>query len=398
MRRGEFRALALLALLALLAGACRAPAPPPREAAALAWDYACAITNDAKDRAAAQQEVALAYLAADQLTVAVEHAAAIADWRRGLVLAEAAATLAGRDERSGASNLLARAALVAAGAQDWQRDRIRRHMARAKALLGLDRELSAEVESYNNPQDYRGPARAYHAVSLARQGRPEQAREILEELAEATDYETALARVDAYRMLADRGAGAPDAVAAALEAAWAAAARVPGNRRWELQFDLLKQMAPVAPERARACADEACAALEAAPFPAHIRLPLLTRAAQCRARLGDREGLAHWAALAEAILRSRTELEPMEIAAGWTAVGEARAAGGDIEGAGAAYDQALDVTAGLVNPRPRCRAAVALCLSLERSGQATPARLQRLSARVPMRQGAAAKDSHGAAE
>lgn len=105
-----------------------------------------------KSRCKAQEEVAIACLELGQPTLAVEFGKQITDWRRGVVLADRAHWLATHGVPDEARRCLEAAEQIAddrqkEGDQEWRRDTIRFHMARAYAVLKDEKKALSLVGS-----------------------------------------------------------------------------------------------------------------------------------------------------------------------------------------------------------------------------------------------------------
>ena len=100
------------------------------------------IEPHGKNRSRVQEKVALACLDIDEPQLAQRFATAIADWRRGCVLADCASYGVLHGDRSEVEKQLAAAEMVAheierdPDQQEWRRDSIKMKIARAYALMG----------------------------------------------------------------------------------------------------------------------------------------------------------------------------------------------------------------------------------------------------------------------
>lgn len=117
-------------------------APFRRDLLYVAFQAASAMPPQSheKSRCKAQEKVAIACLELGQATLAIEFGRQITDWRRGVVFADHAFWLATRGAPDEARRQLEFAERIAddrqrEGDQEWRRDTIRFHMARAYAAL-----------------------------------------------------------------------------------------------------------------------------------------------------------------------------------------------------------------------------------------------------------------------
>jgi tetratricopeptide (TPR) repeat protein len=330
------------------------------------WRFACAITNDAKDRAACQEKVALAYLARGDCDTALKLGAQIGPWRQGVVLAEAAATLAEGGQTNAALERAAQAEAIARGIQDWQRDLIQARVVKAKALLlGNEEEAGRWSGFYKSNRDYRGEVAAYQALALARGGRLTNALEVLDGLADTTHLDVTSWRANGYLLLAKAGHLDTAQSSNALGQAWAASERISGWKGVVVQMGLVETAADLGQkELARAWLTGISSNLLAEAESGRGHASGLGRLAVCWAGLRDGERVAECARAAEPLIR---QLQTIEQPALFAMQGEAWARLGDVQKALTSYEQALELAGQLTNPRPRAIACVEICLSLERA-------------------------------
>lgn len=376
--------LSFLALVAgLMAAACSrlpeqggaAKSDDPLDAG---WRFACAITNDAQDRAACQERIALALLERGECDKALKLGAQIDDWHKGTVLAEAAARLAQAGRTNEAMQRTAQAEAIAVGIQDWQRDFILVRAAKAKAFLGKGEDVERWNDFYQSNRDYRGQVAAYRALALARAGQITNALAALEALADTTFLDVSSWRVSGYLLLAKEGRLSAAQTTNALMAAWVASERVPGNKRWDLQMNLAEA---VATSGNRALAREWLAGVSSnllsggtsTSLPSRVSAALLGRLAVQHAGVKDAQWVAACARAAEPLIG---QLQSIEQPAVLALFGEAWVRQGDVAKGLGYYARAMETAGRLINARPRALACVDICLSLDRA----PLRHQQISA------------------
>jgi hypothetical protein len=359
---------AICAATTLAAASCalrRDRAEESGDPLAAGWRFACAITNDVKDRAACQEKVALAYLARGDCATALQHGAQIENWRQGVVLAEVAATLAEGGQTNAALERAAQAEAIARGIQDWQRDLILARVVKTKALLGKEDEAGRWSDFYRSNRDYRGEVAAYHALALARGGRLTNALAVLDGLADTTHLDVTSGRANGYLLLAKAGHLDPAQSSNALAQARAASERVAGWKGVVVQMRLADTAADLGhKELARAWLSGITSNLLAGAEAGRGNAAGLGRLAIGWAGLRDAERLAECERAAEPLIR---QLQNIEQPALFAALGEARARLGDIQKGLTYYDHALELAGQLTNPRPRAIACVDICLSLDRA-------------------------------
>ncbi len=329
------------------------------------WQFACAITNDSNDRAECQEKIALAHLARGEGDKALALGEQIANWRKGVVLAEVAAMLAANGQTDAALQRAAQAEAIGRGIQDWQRDRILARVAKTSALLGRSEDVGRWSAFYQSNQDYRGETAAYHALALARRGEATNALAVLDGLADAKHLDVLSWRANGYLLLAKAGHLDSTQTSNALEQAWEASASVPGNKRFDVQIELMDEAVRLG---ALAQAESWMEALHSNTLswaaPAHIKAPVVARLGVQCGLLGQRERLTECELAAEPLIR---QLQKIEQPALYALLGEARARLGDVQQAETHYRHAMEMAEELTNLRPRAIACVDICLSLDRA-------------------------------
>ncbi len=371
MKRQGWSGVLVLGVLALAAATSCAPRPERRAAAAAddplraGWQFACAITNDAKDRATCQELVALAHLVRGECDKALELGERIENWRKGVVLAEAAAVLAEKGKTNAALERAGQAETLARAIQDWQRDRILVRVVKTKALLGREEEVSRWSRFYGGNRDYRGEVVTYQALALAQQGLVTNALAALDGLADTTHLDVSSWRAHGYMLLAKAGHLDAAQTSNALAQAWAAAERIPGSKRWDVQMELAEAaLARGEAALARMWLDGVSSNVLTGEIPAHLKAPLTAKLAVRWGVLGQAERLAECERVAEPLIR---QLQAIEQPALFAVLGEAWARLGDHQKASTYYEHALELAGQLTNLRPRAIACVDICLSLERA-------------------------------
>jgi tetratricopeptide (TPR) repeat protein len=332
---------------------------------AAGWRFACAITNDADDRAECQDRVALTYLSRGDADRALELGERIENWRKGVVLAEAAAHLAQTGRTKAALEHTAQAEAIGRDIQDWQRDRVLVRVAKTKAFLGNAENVGRLSAFYRSNQDYRGEVAAYHALALARDGQVTNALAALDELADGKGFDVSSWRANGYLLLATSGRLDGPQTSNALALAWAASETVPGTRRREIQMELTAEAVALgARAQARGWLENIASNVLNSTGPAHLKAPLAAKLAVGWAQIGQVERLADCERAAEPLIR---QLQKIEQPALFALLGEARARLGDVQKGLTYYEHSLELAGQLTNPRPRAIACVEICLSLDRA-------------------------------
>ena len=375
---------AALALIVVTSCSPERRMPPPAggwDPLDAAWRFAQSITNDANDRAACSERVAMARLRSGRSDLAVRLAKRIEGYRGVCVLAASAQHLARQGDMRQARRLLAEAEERGTALTGWQRDRARARMAEAAAVLGDGERIRAAREQVGQVREYSMWMDVQHAICLARDGQPDAALAAMEDLPQDAFFDSLVSRTDGYRILATAGDLPPGQRGDALEKAWDASASVPGWKRFDLRMEIIDGAAAIGEQaRAMAWASNVASNVLASRLPGHIRGPLLGRAAACSARVNATGHVDRLVAAAEAVLADPDAMQNIERPSVAALVGEALATAGRTESAVAAYTRAIEQAAALVNPRPRAIAAVDICLSLHRSGLEAPTLTEGLQA------------------
>jgi hypothetical protein len=341
--------------------------PPSSSCIEEAWQFACAISNDANDRAACQAKTARAWLDAADPARAVRAASEIQDWRGLAVIADAASWWAARGQTNEAMSALLEAQHRAPGVKDWPYDRLQMHLARAKALLGMKADLDLLAQVYRDNRDYAGAVQAARALEAVRRGSVEEALAHLDQISKQQHLDLLSARAAGFREMAASDQLSVEKASQLLKLAWDSAAAVPGWRKFDLQFELIDSLGGTKLEpQTREYLTTLTGNLKTDPLPDHIRATRLAEAAVRWGRLGETQMVAQLGARAVELMRASMEL--IERPALIARLAEAHAAAGEKEKAGTLLGEALDVAAGLLNARPRAIAALDVALSQARCG------------------------------
>lgn len=332
-----------------------------------AWDLASAIGNDAKDRARSQDAVARAWIDAGEPDRAIELAGQIGGWRKLALIADAASWWAERGETNRAARALMEAEYLAPGIRDWPYDRVRMHLARAMALLGRRTDLRTLAQVYPKESEYYPQVLGAVAIERALCGETEEAASLLSELAPETVLDVAGAPASGVVSLLSSGRLPGPVVVQALEWIWPRTAPLAGWAQVDRRLDMVDvALATGDPARARAWMQELTSDLRGAGYLPHIAAHRLAEAALRWGRLGDADRVA--ALTGETREIADRDLELIERPAVYACLAEAFHALGDAAARDAQFAEALEVTVGLLNARPRALAGVEVSLALARCG------------------------------
>lgn len=207
-----------------------------------AFRFATAITSDAKDRAKAQELALAEYTQAGAYDEVARRAPEIDGWRRGVVYADLAASLARAGWADEARDFVRKAEAVREGVSGWENPRISAHVAEALVLLGDTAQANTIAASLaaNDPIQYAGRAAATQAVGESIQGNFAAAMTRLRDLESNDDLDVAWSRTMGYLALARQSSAPKSSRLEALDAARASADRLIPQRR----LDALLQIAP----------------------------------------------------------------------------------------------------------------------------------------------------------
>jgi hypothetical protein len=360
------RSFVAFAIASIAAGlvACTGRADPRLEAA---WRFACAITNDAKDRALCQERVARAHLERGEVDLALHRARAIEDWRKPAVLADIATHCLRAGDRGRAQPVLAEARTLGAAVTNWPFDRVLLHVTQAEVLAGnLDGAHEIRVRYDLNPE-HRGRADAYFALALLLSGRTDEALRTLDMLPGERRYEDFQWQTEGYLLIANAGRLGAAEASNVLERAWTSCETIPGWKKWEQRLDVIDSL------RANGLTSAMTGRLEYVTtnvatlgLPGHIKAPLMARVALGWARAGRAGPVAELARAAQPLIE--TDSQPIEQPSAWAAFVEAAAVAGDRALARDLLGRAVGTAAGLENLRPRAMACVDIALAAARGG------------------------------
>ncbi len=350
-------------------------------ALAFAAQFAEALDADPKDKARAQEGVALEYARRGAFDAALEQAGRIDGWRRAVATADIASLAAERGVSKTARQALAEARRSARGVEGWQALRVRAHIAQALARLGeLDEAVSIARTIGEQDREYAGRAVATVALAHAVRGNVAEARERLRRIDDEPDYVIAWWRTRGYVELAKLETLERTDRREAARAAHTSASGVYGWKRADSLIDVSAALRLVGlgqeAERAIGTAEPAVLRL-ADTMPA--KPGLLVRLALERAAMGEPERAKELLEAAKQTLGQTLNIERPGVLA---RIASARRTLGDEEGAALETDEALRLAEGLVNARPRVLAVVEICRALSAADWSpdavTRARLERL--------------------
>ncbi len=358
--------------------AAATPFDRPRSALEWGFEFASAIETDEKDRARAQEAVALERSIAGDPDGAARLAERVEGWRQGVAFAEVAAEMARRGRSEDARTLIARAEAVRARTEGWQGVRIESHILWARALAGDGSGASeAAAALAAADQQYSGRAGAAAAVTLARQGRVDEALRSLAAVDAGVDPDSAWWKFQGHIEASKVLSLSTRERRRLLDAARAAADELAPWQRAENLPALAAEYRGIGRNKdARACLVAAESIVLEISAREPLKGPLTAEVARGWAAHGDRK-------------RARRLLEGVDVAIERVPVIERPAvlanlagawrAAGDSERADSTLEEALTSAAALENARPRALAVVEICRAMARFGlEVTPVREARL--------------------
>ncbi|MCX7818228.1 MAG: hypothetical protein N2652_03315 [Kiritimatiellae bacterium] len=375
-----FRA-ALVSVWVASAGCERGGEGPSARALESAWTFASAITNDAADRAKYRERVVRGWMELGELRRAEALARQVGDWRSVVLLADLAAEHARRGQAREAARLLAEAEEQVANVRGWPLDRVRAHLARARAYAGDVGPAKVLRERYDHDPDIRGRLHGSAVIALVAAGRWEEAVAVAKERPQNARVEDAVELTAALRDAAALPVEAPERRRQLLELAWGTAGEIPGWKSVEARLDILEAMVAVGVPAAEI-------AERLAPISdgwlgmtagGEVRLIVLGRIAELWGRVGEAARVRRIAEVVGAEIGR--ELQPIDQPALWARLASAAALAGDEPLAVELFDRAIRGTVELANLRPRAMAAVETALAVVR-GRMDPAKIGESWARL----------------
>jgi hypothetical protein len=363
MRRRSFPAAVALCVTT----AASAAVPPDRPRSALDWGFAfaSAIESDEKDRARAQEAVALERATAGDPDGAAVEAGRVEGWRQGVAYAEVAAEMARRGRPDDARVLLAQAEGVRSRTEGWQGVRVESHILWARTLLGdpsVTQEAAAELAA--SDKQYSGKAGAAAAVTLARHGRVDEALEALAGVDAEFDPESAWWKFHGHVEASRVGALSKKDRRRLLDGGRAAASELAPWQRAENLPALAAEYRKAGRKRdARACLEEAETIATGISDREPLKGPIVAEVARGWAAQGDPARARRLLGTADPSVDRVPAIEQPAVLA--NLAGAWNAAGDDVQ-AGRLLDEALTRAAALENARPRALAVVEICRAMAR--------------------------------
>jgi len=326
-----------------------------------AFRFASAIETDPKDRAKAQELALAEYMTAGAFEEASRRADKIEGWRRGVVYADLAASLARAGKRDEAMAFVNKAESIRGGVEGWQSPRISAHIAEALALLG-DRERADTIVSglaEADPVQYTGRAAATESVGLAAGGDFDAAMKRLADLEGNDDFDTASWRTNGYLALARREVAPRKGRLEALDAALRCSATLPLPRQVEVALEASGISSGLDRRRdGRASVQSALRAVDAAGVQTSEEIPYLIEIGRAWAALGEPEKAKASLFKAEGLVSQGLSIDQpgllARIASGYRRIPE-EATARRVE------SRALDLAAAMPLARPRALAVAAIC-------------------------------------
>ncbi len=365
--------------LALAAGLLLAPAEgwraseqastgpiPGQEALDYGFRFASALDVDPKDKAKAQQVIAMEYPKLGLLDEALERAESMEGWRRLVTLADLAGLLARAGRVEDARALVAKVQQERQQTTGWEGPRIAAHLAGAQAILG-EVGPSAAIASdlaRNDPRQYAGRSAAIQADALGAAGEYDRALAALKPLDGNTDIEVAWWRTTGYLELSRMEALDDAQRRSALDAARRSADGLPGWKQAEALLEIATRYREIGSRDGAAETLEAAERLaRALPSTDNMRPVSLSEVARAWATAGEAKRGRGLLRGAETDVVKAPDIDRpalyAALASSWHAVGD--------EGeARRLFTRAFDAAATLQNARPRALAVVEICRSLGR--------------------------------
>lgn len=356
------------------------PATAARSVLDWGFEFASAIESDEKDRARAQEAVALERATSGDPDGAAVEAGRVEGWRQGVAFAEVAAEMVRRGRADDARALLALAEAVRSRTEGWQGVRIESHILWARTLLGdpsVTPEAAAELAA--SDRQYSGKAGAAAAVTLARHGRIDEALDVLAGVDAELDPESAWWKFHGHVEASRVGTLSKKDRRRLLHGGRAAASELaPWQRAENLPALAAEYRRAGRKKDAHACLEEAETIATGISDREPLKGPLVAEVARGWAAQGDPARARRLLGTADPSVDRVPVIEQPAVLANLS--GAWNAAGDDAQ-AGRLLDKALARAAALENARPRAMAVVEICRAMARFDlELTPDRESRLEA------------------
>ncbi|MDI6451234.1 hypothetical protein [Anaerobaca lacustris] len=316
-----------------------------------------------KNRSRLQETVVAACLSLEQPQRAVRYAEQIHDWRRGAAYADLALFYAQRRLDSYVQPLLDQAAEIAAGEEDWRKERIRVKIAQVHALMGRV-EMATRFEQGVEPAERGKVARI--EVRIAAPDSFDEQMEALTTLIDTQQFDIVRNALAACVELFNRFYDDLDCRTQAEDKIKASWGSLPVFVRIELLMELANaSLAHADSAKALALLDEAKNFVESPRWQPQSIIPLMAQLARLRFRAGDEAGARAEAERALDLFGAKRDtIVNIYRAQTLRPIAEAYYAMGDTAAALDLYKRAVE--AGMENPnaRPRADDLVATCCSL----------------------------------
>ncbi len=333
------------------------------------WGYACAITNDAKDRARRQQDVALAYLDYGNIDRSIEMGKQIENWRKAVVMGKSAGRLAFKGRDSEAERLINQAKrfiFAQTETDDWRRSRALMHISEAQAYLGQHEELASLEKAVQGDGNEFGRVRANLALFHALHGDAGKAMELMDSVAANSPlYDELIWRIRGYLRLVKTERLSGEQEKTAIERAFDSVSKMPGNKKLDLMLMTAETAWNVGLDEDHGFLKAATGEIRDCMFPPNIKALLMAEAMVAWAKRGEKDKVAELAELT----RNPELFESLLTTDGsrfFSLLGEARHIAGNPSEALGHFRKAIEITEKQPNIRPRAMAAVSVCLSAHR--------------------------------
>lgn len=314
-----------------------------------------------------QEQVVRAWIAQRELKRAERLARQIDGWRQIALLADLSAEWQQRQDARAAARLLAAADAGVAGVTDWPRDRVRAHIARARAMTGDAGPAQALRGQYSHDPDTRSRLHGSAVLACVVAGRWDDAIELVRERPPHIQVDDTAELTHALCVAAGFPNLPTDRRLELLELAWAISAEIPGWKSSEVRIEILRAML-----RAGKSAEDVATELRRMTemwkgvAGGEVRWVLLSQFAELWGDLREVEQVRVIASLFHDAMEA--DIQPIDRPALWARLASAHARAGDGPAAAALFTKAIDTTTALVNLRPRAMGAVHIALAMASSG------------------------------
>jgi tetratricopeptide (TPR) repeat protein len=379
-----------MALLAVLFYACSSPTDTTadrHDQVVMDWSekFASAVEIYPKEEGRLMERVARCWLEElDNPVQALRVAREIPNWRQAVMLADIARVLAGDPERQQEALAINEEALTYANTstESWQRGRAKAHIGMAYTQLGM---ASKAAEIYSNLQDVDEKQKVEMSaiVTMAKEGKYEEALEILHSLKDIKDFYGAISRTENWLRISrlDEVQADDERLEETLDGAYASARGIPvWGERVRYLIEVAERMIQAGRlESAKVACREALEGVESALDAPKVYVQMRSRIHRLQVACGDREDAIHGIDEMTDYIENSELVHYVDHPLIYADIAAVALSAGESEKGWELIDKALQSCASQPNSRIRCIGAVHILNLIAAGGwDMAPERLQRV--------------------